>query len=49
MRVLEDRELKIRCQFENKLIETTFFSWIDKLNRRVNYRKSLYRAINHWS
>eukprot|EP00347_Sterkiella_histriomuscorum_P009902 403339438 len=49
LRDLEERELKLRCQFENKLINTTFFTWIDKLNRRINYRKQLYKAVNHWS
>ena len=49
LKATEQKEMQLRYQVEDKLLNTIFYQWIDSYNSRVSYRQKLFRATQHWS
>lgn len=49
LRVTENKELELRSQVEEKLLNATFYRWIDSFNQRMHYREQVLKATAHWS
>jgi hypothetical protein len=44
----ENAELKLSAWVDQKLLNATFYQWIDNYNARVHYRQQYFRAAQHW-
>jgi len=44
LRVTEEKELELHSRAKTKLINATFYQWIDSYNSRVKYRALVFKA-----
>ncbi|CDW77942.1 UNKNOWN [Stylonychia lemnae] len=49
LKVVQQIELQVRDNFESRLTNLIFFQWVEKFNRRVQYRNNLFKATQCWA